>query len=334
MTARRMGWRRRSVRVAQFLCVLVLAPKALAQGAVAVSQHPTVWERAANPGLQAYEAACRTAETALNVIEPIHLETAAGRERLDVALRMLRAVNALQAPDIRLRFYLGRIELLCRNDQGASEALESALAEAPDHPMAVEAYFSLAIAYARLGRRAQEIASYGDYLRRETDTNNRARALSNRAESEMALDLPMESLRDYLSALDLAPDDPMIHWGYAVALDRFGDPGTSAVEARLAVSYDPVDQQLNKPSVFFVPEYERYWYEGLGAMTRAALIDDPAAAVLWWEMAVAKWLQYAAAAGPRDRWYALATAHRATCERSLAEAKRKATRARPERARP
>lgn len=308
------------------LCALAgsSTTQATAQDAARIVEHPTVWDRAANPDWSAYEAACRTAEKTLALAEAIHLQTAAGRERLDVALKGLQAVDALHAPDVRLRFYLGRLELLARNDERAMEALESAIAIAPDHPMATDAYFSLAIAYARGGRRTDEVAAYAEYLRRETDPSNRLRALSNLAESEMALELHAEALRDYQAAIELSPDDPIIHWGYAVALDRVGDPGASAAEARIAVTYDPVDQHLSKPSVFFVPEYDRYWYEGLGAMTRAGLNDDPGSAMLWWEMAVAKWLQYAAAAGPHDKWFALAKAHRITCERALAQAKRKA----------
>jgi hypothetical protein len=61
-------------------------------------------------------------------------------------------------------------------------------------------------------------------------------------------------------------------------------------------------------------------------MVRASLVEDPETAALWLEMASAKWSEYAAAAGPSDRWLRLVQAHRAEGVRKLerARAKRRA----------
>ena len=99
------------------------------------------------------------------------------------------------------------------------------------------------------------------------------------------------------------------------------------VEAKAAVTYDPLDQQLSRTDVFFMPSYDLYFYQALGAMARAQLADDPATAILWWETAVAKWMEYLATASSSDAWLTLAKAHQTSSERQLATAKKKLARA-------
>ncbi|MCK8208513.1 hypothetical protein, partial [Erwinia amylovora] len=87
------------------------------------------------------------------------------------------------------------------------------LAEAPDAPESDDAWFSLAIGYARLHRPADEVAAYGEYLRRETDPVSRARALANRAESQVLQGKMEAALADYDAALALEPDSVTTRWG-------------------------------------------------------------------------------------------------------------------------
>jgi tetratricopeptide (TPR) repeat protein len=211
---------------------------------------------------------------------------------------------------------------LIGDEKRAAGVLESAITAAPDHPSAVDAYWSLAIAYVKLGRFDDEIDAYEEFLRRSTRPDQRARALCNRAESQLRRDRMGDALRDYRESLVLQPEDVLCHWGYAVALDRSGDAPGGMVEVKTAITFDPLDQELSSPGVFFLPPYDRFWYEGLGAMSRAQQIDDVATSVLWWDAAVAKWAGYIAFAPADDRWVPLAKAHQASCQRRVEEAKK------------
>jgi tetratricopeptide (TPR) repeat protein len=215
---------------------------------------------------------------------------------------------------------------LIGDEKRAARVLESAIALAPEHPSAVDAYWSLAIAYVKLGRYEEEIQAYEEFLRRKTTSYERARALCNRAESQVRREKLAEALRDYRESLVLQPEDVLCHWGYAVALDRNGDAPAAMAEAKLAITFDPLDQELSNPGVFFMPPYERFWYEGLGAMARAQQGDDPATSVLWWDAAVVKWAGYLSFAPADDRWVPLAKAHQTSCQRRVDEAKKAALR--------
>ena len=190
---------------------------------------------------------------------------------------------------MRLRFDYGRVTSLLGDERRAAPVLESALRERPNHPLAAEAFFSLAICYAKLDRPSEEIVAYDEFLLRETHPGDRAGALSNRAEAHMLIGQLAPAIADYRAALEIRPDSSLIHWGLAVALDRNGDTPGALLEANLAIRFDPLDQELSSPNVFFMPPYDHYWYEGMGAMARALQIDDAATSVLWWETAVAKW---------------------------------------------
>ena len=206
--------------------------------------------------------------------------------------------------------------------------LESALRDAPHHPLAAEAFFSLAICYAKLERPVEEIWAYDEFLLRETHPADRAGALSNRAEAQMLIGKLAAAIADYRAALEIRPDSSLIHWGLAVALDRSGDTPSAMQEVNLAIKFDPLDQELSSPNVFFMPPYDHYWYEGLGAMARALQIDDAATSVLWWETAAAKWGAYVSFATSDDAWLARAKAHEAWCQKRLAQAKKRSPRGR------
>lgn len=304
---------------------LVLLALSVASATDASASHPpTVWDRAADPAALAEEHAHRAVEQLLLESRRFPLHTPRSSERLMVALHVLDAAGARKASDVRLRFDLGRVLALLGDDAGSAAVLEAALREAPDHPMAEDAYFSLAIAYARLGRPADEIAAYDEYLRRDTWPAGRANVHSNRAEAHMVQGDLRRAIDDYRASLAIAPDEPLAHWGLAVALDRSGDPTAALAEAKAAILLDPADARLGSSDVFFVPPYDRYWYEALGAMARARGSNDPIETVLLWEAAAAKWSAYIDFAADGDRWLALAKVRRATCVNELAAAKRKA----------
>jgi tetratricopeptide (TPR) repeat protein len=287
---------------------------------------PTVWERAQDPSLAKADQLHREVQGLRYSVFFLRTNSAARHEQLVRAVRMLDEADAEHASDVRLRFDLGSLLALVDQDKRAATVLENAIAVAPEHPSVADAYWSLAIAYLKLGRYDEEIAVYEEFLRRVTLVEQRARALCNRAEGLVRRERMAEGLRDYRESLILRPDDVLCHWGYAVALDRSGDAPAAMIEAKTAIASDPLDQQLSSPGVIFVPAYDRFWYEGLGAMARAQQIDDPATSVLWWDAAVVKWAGYLAFAPADDRWVALAKAHQVSCQRRVEQAKKAALR--------
>lgn len=311
------------------LSVGVLATTIFAAGPAARARghSPNVWERAQDPTMAFGDAVHREVQGLLLVADHLHWHSPMGQEQLGRARHLLEAIQADSAPDVRLRFDFGQVVARLGDDKRAARVLESALAGAPDHPLATSAYFDLGICYAKLSRPDEEIAAYDEYLRRETSLVNRARALSNRADAHMVQGRLALAITDYRAALLLTPDMVPGHWGLAVALDRAGDAPAALSEARVAITYDPLDQQLSSPNVFFMPAYDHFWYEGIGAMARAQQIDDMPTAILWWETAVAKWAEYTAFATSDDRWLVLAKAHQASCQRKLDQAKKAAARA-------
>jgi tetratricopeptide (TPR) repeat protein len=305
-------------------CALALSS---AGGVAALGHAPDVWERAANPALQANEETHRQVEALLVPLVATpgdYWDSAQGKEQLRTALGALDDAHADTAPDVRLRFDLGRVVYHLQEDYArAARALESALHEAPDDPLATQSYFMLGIAYAKMQQPEREIGTYDEYLRRESNVSGRAMALSNRAEAEMLVHRLGPAIADYRASLLLRPDEPLSHWGLAIALDRTGDAPGAMAEAKAAVMYDPLDQELTRSDVFFMPPYDLYFYQALGAMARAQTADDAGTSVLWWETAVAKWMEYLAAAPSSDPWITLVRAHQASCEKQLALAKRK-----------
>lgn len=309
----------------------------IAAGARAQGHSPSVWERAADPRMALADEVHREVEARLMMADRLHRRTPMAQEELGKAMQRLKEAHADVSPDVRLRFDFGKVAESLADEKRAAPVLRSALLEAPDHPLATRAYFSLGICLAKLGLPEEEIAAYDQYLARETDSTDRALALSNRAEAEMYMArlLPPGSdyqgrltraINDYRAALALEPSFGSAHWGLAVALDRSGDTPGGLVEAKTAIAFDPLDQLLTGPEVFFVPSYDLNWYEGMSAMARTQQADDAMTAILWWETAVAKWATYVAVAASDDRWLPLAKAHQTSCQRELDRAKKRAAR--------
>jgi tetratricopeptide (TPR) repeat protein len=310
--------------------VLFCSASAGAQG-----HPPGVWERAASPDRALANRVHEEVEALLRVAYAQHSEeSGVAQEKLSNAMDRLEQVHADRSLDVRLRFDFGQVAKARHDYARAAAAIESALREAPDNPLATRAYFDLGVCLATLGRTEAEIEAYDEYLKRQTDPQLRTTALSNRGEAYMSLGRQPHMT---LSRLALAADDfraallidagyPQAHWGLAVALDRSGDAPGAMTEAKLAVTYDPLERQISGPDVFFVPSYDQYWYEALSAMARTQQLDDPSSSVLLWETAVAKWAAYVAVAPGDDRWLPLARAHLTTSQRMLEQAKKKSAR--------
>jgi tetratricopeptide (TPR) repeat protein len=195
----------------------------------------------------------------------------------------------------------------------AVSVLEQAIALAPEHPATRDARFSLAVAYAKLGDPRKEIAVYDELLRSETLIEPRGIVLANQAEAYMLLGDLLRSVEGYREALKLAADNVLARWGLAVALDRSGDSDAALGEAQLAIQSDPLGASLSHPSVFFIPDYDRFWYVALGWMARASQRTDRAQAAVAWKRAEDNWIQYIDHAKPDDPWLRSANARRQLC---------------------
>jgi tetratricopeptide (TPR) repeat protein len=300
------------------LLAAVLVGAALPRAA-AGDHAPTVWERASDPTAAMRDVAHHAATVLGLEAEELRerSEPKAAEESLQQARRILEAAGATTSRDVRLRLDYGFVLSELKEDHRAVAALRDALAEAPDESSAARALYAIAISSARLDRPADEIEAYDRYLRLQTQPGSRANALYNRADAKMRLGRVAESIDDYRASLAVRAQAPVVLFGLAVALDRAGDPVGATREALRAIQYDPLDREMNSPNVFFVPPYERSYYDALGAMVRAGMVDDPETASLWWEMAVARWGEYMVAGGPSDRWYGLAKAHRAEAARKV-----------------
>jgi hypothetical protein len=122
-------------------------------------------------------------------------------------------------------------------------------------------------------------------------------------------------VQGYRASIAVEPDRALAHWGLAVALDRNADPGGALAEAWMALQYDPNAEALHSDNVFFVPDYDRFWYDALGAMARASHEPDATLSSLWWKDAATFWRAYSESAVAGDRWAASALSRRTLCER-------------------
>jgi len=307
----------------------------LAASTVADARSPGVWQRASDPQAAVAESLHHDFEKLLIQLRHLRSDPAMRQEKASDAMRNLEQAHAETSTHIGLRLDFALVAEILGEElesleewRRAAAAFQSVLAEAPDHPRAVNAFFQLGICFAKLRRAEEEIVAYDEFLARETDVNARATALYDRGDAHMLLaqhqpEQLQLALNDYRSALVLEPDLRPAHWGLAIALDRSGDAPGAIAQAKVALGYDPLEQYISKPLVFFVPEYDQYWYEALSAMARAEQVEVGPSVVLLWEIAVVKWSAFVALAESDDRWLPLAKAHLASSQRHLDEAKRR-----------
>lgn len=270
------------LRSAIALATLAATTTALADGP------PSRWEAVKDPA--AADAYALHVEVQRRLAQRNSFDV--GESQALAAKAKLERANAATSPDVRLRFDLGLVYFVLQDHERAAKVLSAALAAAPDHPAAEEAWLRLAFACGHVGDHACERRAYLEVLRQVTEEPQRATPTLNLAETEMHLGNLKEAVEGYREALRLASRThlsrdtaPLAVWGLAVALDRTGDRVSAEKEARFAMELESSSGQrniLHSTNVFFVPAYEREWYDGLGA-TAAARVEPSAtkAAVLW-----------------------------------------------------
>jgi tetratricopeptide (TPR) repeat protein len=288
-----------------------------------------------------------------------NIENARLLERMNYPLAesfLLRARTLLEAAlpsapkDVRLRFDYGEVLELLRRHADAKRVLDDVLSDAPDHPLADGGWWRLAEACGHLGDHPCEKRAYTEVLKRWTEDGRRATPLLNLAETEMHLGNLREAIDTYRECIRVAGrvgarETPVLaQWGLAVALDRAGDNVAALREATFAAELErsggflsryvphPVSSLLRSPGVYFVPDYEVTWYEGLGAMALAKKAANDPEALAYWTKAEQSFTTYVRGA-ERDqtnleRWTAIAKNRLAAAAAERAKVEKR-VRARP-----
>lgn len=309
---------------------------ALLLGAGAAHATPSVWARARDP-----EAAARAALVAqAEALELEHDHRLSPRRRrppsardvqalaeryLRPAAALLEAAGAARSPDPFVRARLAQLYAqLGKPAEAAALYTGVAVSDAPA-PLRARAWSALAVACAHLGRHDDEIEAYSRALALQPLPPERARILANRAEAymlrgdvERAVAGYRASLALYFVGNQLFQGGTTTLWGLAVALDRSGDLDGGLEAVRLARTYDPQDLQINGPNWFYVPEYDRHWYEALGHWAVARHADLDSVRVEAYARAAASLREFVARAGQADPWLTLAQDRLRRCEKERA----------------
>jgi tetratricopeptide (TPR) repeat protein len=309
----------------------------LAQVSAAAAK-PSVWDLVKNPRLGAAEQLLIVAERSRTPAEDdsddASLPPTATAEELNRQLNaraaaLITIADGHQLGDPRLLYLLG--DALVKADKSylpeGRLRLQQALERDPDSPLAADAWFSLATAEGKLGRREAERAAYSRALALEWQPEAQAMFASNRAESSMASgDLRM-AIDDYRLALSLARSGvtrALALWGLAVASERDGDLPTALGLAREAAGFrfGPPTRfvlALDLPNVYFEPEYEEHYYRALAEMAEADALPRPEEARSKLQTASLLWSLYLEnARRSHDRWLPNAELLRQICQRKLA----------------
>jgi tetratricopeptide (TPR) repeat protein len=313
--------------------LLALGPlvAALAHDAAAQS----VWEVAKDPRLQRASELLAVAERARVpaedvLIDPLLLLSVGNSDELNRQLNarsatLIKIARGADLPDPRLHYLLG--DALVKADKEylaeGRAALEKALAEDPDSPLAADAWFWVAIAAGKLRDHEAERASYTRALDTQWDPEVRATILMNRAESSMTARDLAQAMRDYRMARvqsRSAITQSLATWGLAVAIERDGDLPTALELARAAsnTQFGPSHHRvvaLDLPDVFFTPPYEQHYYRALAAMGQAVAEKDQSKSRALLQTAELLWTMYI---GPAEKdgepWLENARRHRAWCQ--------------------
>jgi tetratricopeptide (TPR) repeat protein len=302
---------------------------------------PGVWDVARDPEARArWDLHVRVER----MLSPTRSDDAAAPDpRLDAELRveaaraMLEKADVAHSPDVRLRVDLGNVYFQLGELQGgnldllqkAVELLAPAVEAAADESWASEAFADLTLAYAKLNRPRDELATWRRYIPLIVDDRGRVGSMMNMGEAEMRLGHVDDALGTFREVLRLCGDLPnsgnvgstyvLTLWDVAIALDRSGDPAGAIDTAAKAARMMVIDSRGNPatgialiardPSVFFVPAWELDWYLALGLSAAARDAKDARDAADDWGRAAAHWDTYVTrsqASGGQDAFLAIA----------------------------
>jgi tetratricopeptide (TPR) repeat protein len=211
------------------------------------------------------------------------------QRRIAVESALARFERAVElAPDLReARLFYGKALAFWehRDDDGqlrsrADEAVQQLHALRALDPLyeAQEVAFQLGVLHSRQGDFAAAVREYERSLALDSDGDDNGTLLGNLAEVTMLRgDLP-RALALYERAARVSEEGGRVLslWGVAVALDRLGERKAALEQARRAMQQDRAPLAvLRQNGVFFVPAYERSYYEALGALALADAVREP-----------------------------------------------------------
>lgn len=239
------------------------------------------------------------------------------------AIAMLERAGAEKSTSALLRYDLANVLSQIGDNVRAAAIYKAAISEFPDHPATPQAWLRLGFACGHLGDSECERRAWTNVLRVETEEIARVTPTLNLAETQMHRGDLKEAIEGYREAFRLASRLPTTNrldmgdtatlavWGLAVAYDRAGDRGEAEKQAKLAVdlerSMNRIHTTLHNKGVFFEPDYEVRWYDGLEAMALARGATKPQEALLFWQASVAAFSDYVKRAEAKsDRWLPMA----------------------------
>lgn len=238
---------------------------------------------------------------------------------LDNAIVRLELATALAPADAEILYTLGaalreweRPAQLgtCESDRRDAEAiavLERLRAQHPEfRPASVS--FALALLYTSALQFDRAARCYAEGAPLELDTDQLGVLYSNWAEVTMLSGDLVAAVRLYQRAIRVASrgrEYMLPLWGSAVALDRLGEHESALEFATRALNADGGTMAvLHSEGVFYEPESEIHYYEGLGHEARMALPRADQDAAL--EQAIVSWQTFLATGGDTTPWVASA----------------------------
>jgi tetratricopeptide (TPR) repeat protein len=288
---------------------------------------PSIWDRARDPeATTAYDLHAAVQQRLIPTLSQ-GVNDAAVR----MVLETLKSNGAETSKNPLLRFDLAFVYTRLQNHARAAEIYKAAISEFPNHPAVERAWLRLAFACGHIADHTCERNAYFEVLRFETEEIFRATPTLNLAETQMHLGELKDAMEGYREALRIAgrmptrETAPLATWGLAVALDRSGDRIGAEKEARFALEIERslgMTGLLRSEDVFFVPDYEVHWYEGLGSAARARASTSSREAITLWKAAEKSFGEWVKGAEPKkDQYLPIAKARLAQikAERERAE---------------
>jgi hypothetical protein len=298
---------------------------ALMPSAAFAESGPTCWERARD------EHARSDAQLHRDVGVQIERATRArgsradevARARAEAALRraavLLEARLAGAAASSVLAFDLAAVYHELHEHVQCAALLERELAKQPDAPWSGNGWYMLSISYAMQNLSGAERRTHERAMPHIVDAQTRQGMLSNWAEAELRDGALVDAIARFRLSIDIAlrlqpggagdTSAVLARYGLAVALDRSGDESGAQREAALAVAADAdLATLFNDANVFFVPEYERFWYLGVALQAKARASGTAEDRAMYTRNAISALTRWIDDAGPAHPSYALAQA--------------------------